>query len=124
MAWLANLSLVVVAGILTGEVIVDRLVPMFTIQMNKIRYEQMVIECERARIAQRSIGQRPTRDKQTDDELRKSLKIQLLSCLHQETLKNQLLNWGVRQSSIRSLELDVISRSADLRYEWDRSSRE
>ncbi len=116
----ANVSLVVIAILLVGEVIVDRLVPAVALREAKGRYEAAVTECERARDAARSIASGLTGDKQTDTELRKSVSVQMLSCLHQESLKNKLLSWGVRQSSLRSVELDVISRTADVRYDGER----
>jgi len=116
----ANVSLAVIAILLVGQVIVDRLVPAVALHFTKGRYEVAVTECERARDAARSIASGLTGDKQTDAELRKSVSVQLLSCLHQEALRNKLLSWGVRQSSLRSVELDVISRTADVRYDGDR----
>ncbi len=116
----ANISLGVIAILLVGQVIFDRLVPAFALHFARGRYEASVAECERARDAVRSIGLSLTRDKETDAELRKSVNVQKLSCLHQEALRNKLLSWGVRQSSLRSVELDVISRTADVRYDGDR----
>jgi hypothetical protein len=120
MSKVTNLSIVVIAALLIGHVVFDRLVPMLTFEMTKGRYAEAVIECERARHAERSIGPGLTGDKRTDADLKRSVRVQLLSCLHQEVLKNKFLNWGVRESSIRSVELNVISATADLRYEPDR----
>lgn len=116
----ANVSLAVIAILLIGQVIVDRVVPAVALHFTKGRYEAAVMECERARDAVRSIGSGLTGDKQTDTELRKSVNVQMLSCLHQDALKNKLLSWGVRPSSLWSVELDVISKTADVRYHNDR----
>ena len=120
MSKLTKLSVVVIAALLTGHVIFDRLVPVLAFQMTKGPYEGAVTECERARYAERSIGPGLTGDKRTDADLKRSVRVQLLSCLHQEALKNKLLSWGVHESSIRLVELNVISRTPDLRYEPDR----
>ncbi len=116
----ANVSLAVIAILLIGQVIVDRLIPAVALHFTKGRYESAVTECERARDAARSIESGLAGDKQTDTELRKSVGVQMLSCLHQDALKNKLLSWGVHPSSLRSVELDVISATADVRYNGDR----
>ena len=120
MSKVTNLSIVVIAALLIGHVVFDRIVPVLTFEMTKGRYAEAVIECERARHVERSIGSDLIGDKRTDADLKRSVRVQLLSCLHQETLKNRLLSRGVHESSIRSVELNVISGTADLRYEPDR----
>ena len=120
MSKLTQLSIVVIAVLLTAHAVFDRLVPVLAFQMIRGRYEGAVTECEQARYAERSIGPGLTGDKRRDADLRRSVRVQLVSCLHQEALKNKLLSWGVHESSIRSVELNVISRTPDLRYEPDR----
>jgi hypothetical protein len=120
-AKLLNISVVVIAVILSVEVIFDRVIPIAVLAINKSVYEQMVVDCEQARETWRVFGRGATEDKETDSELQKSAKVQLLSCLHQEVLKNKLLSLGVPRSSIRSLELEVISKTPDLSYDLEQA---
>jgi hypothetical protein len=116
----ANVSLAVIATVLVGQVIVDRFVPAVALHFTKGRYGAAVTECERARDAARATASGLTGDRQTDTELQNSVSVQMLGCLDQEMLKNELLSWGVRQSSLRSVELSVMSRTADIRYDGAR----
>ncbi len=116
---LANISVVVIAALLVGEVVVDRLVPAVAFFVTKGRDEAAMTECEQAHAAVRLIASRHAGGKGTDTALIKSANVQLLSCLHQEGLKSRLLRWGVRESSLRSVELDIISRSTDVSYDED-----
>ena len=70
-------------------------------------------ECEQASIARRLVASRLAGDSETETALRKSARVQMQSCLHQEALKTALLSWGVRESSLRALELDVITRTTN-----------
>src|SRR5437867_237411 len=121
---LASVALVVIAALLAAEVIVDRLIPALVLQLTQGRYKATVIECERARDAARTFGPGLTGDKRTDERLQKSVNVQLLSCLHQEVLRNRLLSSGIPKSSIRLVELDVIAGTADVRYDDDHGLRQ
>ena len=117
MAKLLNISIAVIAIILSVEVVSDHILPIAVLVINRYDYEQIVVNCEQAREAWRVFGQGVTGDKQTDSGLQSSVKVQLLSCLHQEAFKNKLLSLGVSRSSIRSIELEVISRNPALSYD-------
>jgi len=110
---LADIGVIIIATLLIGGVVVDRLVPAVIFYATKNRYEVEVAECERAQMSRRLVASRVTGDAETGTALRKSANVQLLSCLHQEALKNGLLSWGVRESALRSLELNVISRTTN-----------
>ncbi len=118
---LLNILIVVITLILGVEVIFNRIIPIVALAINKQAYEQVVMNCEEARETWRVFGQGVTADKQTNGELQNSVKVQLLSCLHQEALKNKLLSVGVSGPSIRSMELEVISKTPDLPYDLERA---
>ena len=123
MAKLLNIAIVVIAVILSAQVVFDRVIPIVVLAINKSVYEQMVIDCEQARETWRVFGRCATADKQMDSELQKSVKVQLLSCLHQEALRNKLLSVGVPRSWIRWLELEMISKTPDLPYDLEQALR-
>ena len=114
---LATFCLVLIAGILSVRIFLDRIVPTVALKVYHGDYEQLVIDCEQARESWRTFAQGMTGDNKTDDLLRHSARVQLLNCLNEESLRNKLVSWGVPEASIRSIELDVISRSPGLPFD-------
>jgi hypothetical protein len=123
MSKLLSLSTVLIAVLLLGEAVFDRVLPIIVLEINTHRYEQLVSACNQARREWTVFAQGVTGDKQTDGELRHAMRTELLSCLHEESLKNKLVRWGVSPASIRATELNVISRDPGLRYDFTDASR-
>ncbi len=92
-----------------SAVIVDRLVPVLLFYLARSVYIEEAAACEQAKMSRELIPSRLTADDEAEIALRKSVNVQMIDCLHQETLKNRLLSWGVRESALRALELDVIA---------------
>jgi hypothetical protein len=117
---LADICVIVIAALLIGEAVVDRVIPAVIFYATKSRYEVEVAECERAKVARRLIASRLTGDGETGTALGKAANVQLLSCFHQETVKSGLLSWGVHESALRSLELNVVSKMTNVLADSDR----
>lgn len=96
-----------------SAVIADRLVPAVLFSLARSAYIEAAAACEQAKASRELIASRLTGDKDAEIALRKSANVQMVDCLHQETLKSRLLSWGVRESALRALELDVIAAAPD-----------
>jgi cytochrome c peroxidase len=70
----------------------------------------MAAECEQAKSARELIPSRLTDDGEAETALRKSVRVQTSNCTHQEALKSVLISWGVRESTLRALELEIVTR--------------
>jgi hypothetical protein len=121
MSKVRDLCVLLIAAVLSLEIVTKVAIPLVALAISTRDYEQLVVDCEQARAAWRASAQGVTGEKVIDDELRKSIRTQLLSCLHKEVLETKLLSWGVRRPAIRSIELDVISRTPELPYDLERA---
>ena len=109
---LADVCIVVISAVLLAGIIVDRLLPALLFSALKARYVAEVAQCDDAKRDSDLVESRLIGDIESDIALRKAARVHAFSCIRAEALKNALLDWGVREASLRGVELGVVSSAA------------
>jgi cytochrome c peroxidase len=68
------------------------------------------------------IESRLSGDDEAETALRKSARVQMSNCTHQEALKNALISWGVKESTLRAVELEVETTPTSLRADHEQTA--
>jgi len=114
MGRLGEWSLAIIASTLLVKMGLELTVPRVVLHTNRDRYDRLVVACERARESEREVRARSFEDDSQKVRFLKSIHVDLLVCAERAELRNTLLEWGVRETQIRSIELHALVREPNL----------
>lgn len=111
-------ALVIIAGVLLSNLIIDRAYPLFVLWKEGDDYLDAAQQCHEARSANTLIPAiAPSVDDRQIERLRQSAEVSLIACFRRDALRHELGSLGVSDQSLDAMDFAALRNArVDLSY--------